>query len=159
MARFQTAPIQIRFQSVKRGKKSRKRKRGPAARVRIRALEYRQRELERKQHPLAELEEETRADYENVLERYPLSMEDQADLEREWKLGLNVIVEYEKATPEDYLYLDIATYDSESLSDFVEDTRVPEEFWRASFDLANVLGLALITIDEAGNINGEIIGY
>ena len=144
---------------MKRGKKSRKRKRGPAARVRIRELEHRQRELERKQHRLAELEEETRADYESVLERYPLSMEDQADLEREWKLGLNVILEYENATPEDYLYLDIATYDSESLSDFVDDTGVPEEFWRASFDLANVLGLALITIDEAGNINGEIIGY
>ena len=137
---------------MKRGKKSRKRKRGPAARTRIR-------ELEHKQHRLAELEEETRADYENVLERYPLSTEDQADLEREWKLGLKVIFEYEDATPEHYLELYVETYDSEPLNDFVEDTGVPEAFWRASFDLANVLGLALITIDEVGNINGEIIGY
>ena len=137
---------------MKRGKKSRKRKRGPAARARIR-------ELEREQHRLAELEEETRGDYESILERYPLSMEDQADLEREWKLGLKVIFEYEDATPEHYLELYVETYDSEPLSGFVEDTGVPEAFWRASFDLANVLGLAMITIDEAGNINGEIVGY
>jgi hypothetical protein len=36
---------------------------------------------------------------------------------------------------------------------------VSEAFWRASFNLANALGLALITIDEAGNINGERINY
>ena len=34
-----------------------------------------------------------------------------------------------------------------------------EASWRASFELANALGLAMVTIDEAGNINGEIIKY
>ena len=151
MARSQTAPTQIRFQPVKRGKKSRKRKRGPVASARIR-------ELERRQHRLAELEEETRECYESILERYSLSMENQEDLKREWKLGLKVIAEYEDATPEDYLYLDIITYHSKPLSDYI-DAEIGEVFWRANFDLANALGLALITIDEAGNINGEIIGY
>ena len=71
---------------------------------------------------------------------------------------MDVIAEYEDATLEDYLYLDIATYDSEPLSDLME-WGVSEAFWRASFDLANALGLALITIDEVGNINGERINY
>ena len=136
---------------MKRGKKSRKRRRDPAARARIR-------EFERRQRRLLELEEETRECYESVLERYPLSAEEQESLEHEWKLGLDVIAEYEDATLEDYLYLDIATYDSEPLSDLME-WGVSEAFWRASFDLANALGLALITIDEAGNINGERINY
>ena len=85
-------------------------------------------------------------------------MVDQKDLEREWKLGLKVIAEYEDATPEDYLCLDIITYNSKPLSDYI-DEEMGEASWRACFDLANALGLALITIDEAGNINGEIIGY
>ena len=136
---------------MKRGKKSRKRRRDPAARARIR-------ELERRQRRLLELEEETRECYESVLERYPLSEEEQESLEHEWKLGLDVIAYYEEATLEDYLYLDVATYDSEPLSDLIE-WGVSEASWRASFDLANALGLALITIDEAGNINGERINY
>jgi hypothetical protein len=136
---------------VKRGKKSRKRKRGPAGRARIR-------ELGRRQHRLAELEEETRECYESVLERYPLSAEEQKDLEYEWKLGLETIADYEDATLEDYLYLDTGTYESEPLSDLIE-WGVSEAFWRASFDLANALGLALVTIDEAGNINGERVNY
>ncbi|RKU12535.1 hypothetical protein C6503_17255 [Candidatus Poribacteria bacterium] len=116
-------------------------------------------ELERRQRRLLELEEETRECYESVLERYQLPIKDQEDLEREWKLGLNVIVEYEDATPEDFLYLDIGAYNSEPLSDLVGDWGVSEASWRACFDLANALGLALITIDEAGNINGEIVMY
>ena len=143
---------------MKRGKKSRKRKRGPAARARIRANELFAQELERKQHRLKELEEETRECYESVLERYPLSAEEQKDLEYEWKLGLEVIADYEDATLEDYLYLDTGTYESEPLSDLIE-WGVSEAFWRASFDLANALGLALVTIDEAGNINGERVNY
>ena len=116
------------------------------------------REHERKQQRLAELEEETRECYESVLERYPLSEEDQTGLEHEWKIGLETIFDYEDATVEDYLYLDIATYESEPLSDFIE-WGISEAFWRASFDLANALGLALITIDEAGNVNGERVNY
>ena len=136
---------------MKRGKKSRKRRRDPAARARIR-------ELERRQRRLLELEEETRECYESVLERYPLSAEEQKDLEYEWKLGLETIADYEDATLEDYLYLDTGTYESEPLSDLIE-WGVSEAFWRASFDLANALGLALVTIDEAGNINGERVNY
>ena len=116
------------------------------------------RELERKQRRLAELEEETRECYESVLERYPLSEKEQVELEREWKIGLEVIADYEDATLEDYLYLDTGTYESEPLSDLIE-WGVSEAFWRASFDLANALGLALVTIDEAGNINGERVNY
>ena len=116
------------------------------------------RELERKQHRLAELEEETRECSESVLERYPLSEKEQVELEREWKIGLEVIAEYDDATPDDYHDLITYTYDSEPLSKYV-DSDMREISWRASFDLANALGLALITIDEAGNINGEMIEY
>lgn len=116
------------------------------------------REIERRQHRLVELEEETREDYESVLAQYPLSEQEQADLAREWKLGLKVIAEYEDATPEDYHELTTLPYDSEPLSKYI-DEEMGEASWRASFDLANALGLALITIDEAGNINGEIVEY
>ena len=144
---------------MKRGKKSRKRKRGPVSRARIRAKELFAQELERKQQRLKELEEETRECYESVLERYPLSENDQMSLEHEWKIGLEVIAEYEDATtPDDYHDLFIYTYDSEPLSNYI-DEEMDETSWRASFDLANMLGLALITIDETGNINGEIIEY
>ena len=144
---------------MKRGKKSRKRKRGPVSRARIRAKELFAQELERKQQRLKELEEETREYYESVLERYPLSENDQMSLEHEWKIGLEVIAEYEDATtPDDYHDLFIYTYDSEPLSNYI-DEEMDEASWRASFDLANMLGLALITIDETGNINGEIIEY
>ena len=136
---------------MKRGKKSRKRKRGPAARTRIRQLEYKQRRFK-------ELKEETRECYENILERYPLSVEDQADLAREWELGLRVLVEYEDAIPEAYRDFGTAIYNSRPLSDFI-DSEISEMAWRSSFDLANALGLATITIDEAGNVSGKIINY
>jgi hypothetical protein len=160
MARFQTAPTKIRFKSVKRVKKSKKRKRGPASRARIRAIEL----VERKWQRLEELEEETRECYESVLERYQLSEADQKELAREWKLGLQIIADYEDATPEELAFLDILTYDSDSddsdtVSELIEVWGRPEAYWRASFDLANVLELAFITIDEAGNINGERVGY
>ena len=145
---------------MKRGKKSRKRKRGPAARARIRAKELFAQELARKQQRLKELEEETRQCYETVLERYPLSEDERLSLEHEWKIGLKVIVEYEDAkTPDDYYDFFTNTYDSESISDLVVDSGISEVGWRSSFDLANALGLATITIDEAGNINGEIVEY
>ena len=145
---------------MKRGKKSRKRKRGPASRARIRAIEF----VERKWQRLEELEEETRECYESVLERYQLSEADQKELAREWKLGLQIIADYEDATPDELAFLDILTYDSDSddsdtVSELIEVWGRPEAYWRASFDLANVLELAFITIDEAGNINGERVGY
>lgn len=145
---------------MKRGKKSRKRKRGPVSRARIRAKALFAQELERKQQRLKELTEETRECYENVLERYPISENDQLSLEHEWKIGLEVIAEYENATtPDDYYDLFIHTYDSEPLSNLVAESGIDEASWRSGFDLANALGLAMITIDEAGNINGEIIEY
>ena len=143
---------------MKRGKKSRKRKRGPVTSARIRNRELLMRELERKQHRLKELEEETRECYESVLKQYPLSDKEQKGLEQEWKIGLEVIATYEDATPDEYHDLITYTYDSEPLSNYI-DSEMGETSWRASFDLANALGLALITIDEAGNISGEIIEY
>ncbi len=151
---------------MKRGKKLKKRKRGAASRARVRenlaqeqADEIYWQKRERKLQRLKELEEETRECYESVLERYPLSMEDREDLEREWKLCLNVIADYEDATPEELLDLGIITYNSEPLNEMIEDWGISEASWRANFDLANALGLALIQIDETGNINGEIVGY
>ena len=145
---------------MKRGKKSRKRKRGPVSRARIRAKELFAQEREREQQRIKELEEETRECYESVLERYPLSERDRGFLENEWKIGLAIIAEYENATtPDDYHDLFIHTYDSEPLSDLIAESGIDEASWRSSFDLANALGLALITIDETGNINGEIIEY
>ncbi len=151
---------------MKRGKKRKKRKRGAASRARIRANLARERdneiyrqERERKLQRLKELEEETREYYESVLEQYTLSNVDRKDLEREWKLGLNVIADYEDATPEELLYLDTFSYDSDPISELVEELESPEPSLRASFDLSNALGLSLIKIDEAGNINGEIVGY
>ena len=166
MARFQTAPIKQGSDAVKRGKKPKKRKRGAASRARVRQNLARKRaseillhEEERRLDRLKELEEETRECYENVLKRYPLSREDQKELEREWKLGLKVIVEYEDATPEELLDLIIVAYNSEPFLEYIEGTDISEESWRAGFDLANALGLAFIKIDEAGNINGEMIEY
>ena len=145
---------------MKRGKKSRKRKRGAASLARIRAKERFVQELARKQQRLKELEEETRHCYESVLERYSLSENERLSLEHEWKIGLEVIAEYEDATtPADYYDLLIHTYDSEPLSNLVIESGIDEAAWRSGFDLANALGLALITIDEAGNINGEIVEY
>ena len=151
---------------MKKGRKPKKRKRGAASRARVRENLVRERaseilwhEQERRLHRLKELEEETRECYENVLERYPLSNADRNELEREWKLGLNVIANYEDATPEELLDLGIATYNSEPISEYIEGSEISEASWRAGFDLANALGLAFITIDEVGNINGEIIEY
>lgn len=151
---------------MKRGKKSKKRKRGAASRARVRenlarerATEIFRQERERKLQRRKELEEETRECYESVLKRYPLSREDQEDLEREWKLGLQIIADYEDATPDKLLDLGITSYNSEPFSEYIEGSGIPEASWRAGFDLANALGLALIQIDEAGNINGEIIEY
>ena len=159
-ARFQTAPTQIRLEPVKRGKKSRKRKRGPASLARIRAKELFAQKRKREQQRLKELKEETRECYESVLERYPLSEDERESLEHEWKIGLEVIAEYEDATtPDDYYDLLIHTYESEPLSDIVVESGISEVAWRSGFDLANALGLAMITIDEDGNINGEIIEY
>jgi len=143
---------------MKKGKKSRKRKRGPVLRTRIQDYELQVQKLEHKRCRLMALKAETRACSESVLERYSLSMEEQEELEREWKLGLELNVDYEEAPPEAYLDLYIHTYKSEPLTDLI-DWNYSETAQRASFDLANALGLALITIDKAGNINGEIVEY
>lgn len=152
--------------AVKRGKKPKKRKRGAASRARIRenlawerANEIYRQERERKLQRLKELEEETRECYERVVEKYTLSNADRNELEREWKLGLAVIADYEDATPEDLLDLDILSYDLEPIDKLSEEWGITEAYWRASFDLLNALGLSMIKIDEAGNINGEIVGF
>ena len=146
---------------MKKGRKPKKRKRGVAsrARVRLQDREFVSQALKRKLNQLNELKEETRYCYESVLEKYPLSEEDQEELEYEWGLGLQIIADYEDATPEELLDLHIETYNSEPLSCYIENDETPEEFLRASFDLANALGLAFITIDEEGNINGERVSY
>lgn len=166
MARFQTAPTKLGGSPVKRGKKPKKRKRGAASRARLRenlawerANEIYRQERERRLHRLKELEEETRECYESVLEPYTLSNADRNELGREWKLGLNIIADYEDATPEELLDLDIFSYDSEPISELAEEMEYSEASLRASFDLSNALGLSMIKIDEAGNVNGEKIGY
>ncbi len=151
---------------MKRGKKRKKRKRGAASRARLRenlAWErsneiYRQ-ERERRLYRRKELEEETRKCFESVLEPYTLSNADRNELEREWKLGLNVIADYEDATPEELLDLDIFSYDSEPISELAEEMEYSEAALRASFELSNMLGLSMIKIDEAGNVNGERVGF
>lgn len=161
MARFRTAPTKTRYKPVKKGKKRKKRKRGAASRARLRlqGKEIVAQSLDRKLNRLKELEEETRECYESVLKRYPLSMEDQKELEREWKLGLNVIADYENATLEEFLDLGTVIFNSEPFLEYIEETGISEASWRAGFDLANALGLAFIKIDDDGNINGEIIEY
>jgi len=161
MARSQTAPTKLGGSPVKRGKKPKKRKRGAASRARIRlqGKEFVAQALERKLNQLKELKEETRDCYESVLEKYQLSEEDQKELEYEWGLGLQMIADYEDATPEELLDLDIFSYDSEPISELAEELGSPEAYWRASFDLSNALGLSMIKVDEAGNINGERVDY
>lgn len=146
---------------MKKGKKPKKRKRGAAsrARVRLQGKEFVAKALERKLNQLKELKEETRDCYESVLEKHQLSEEEQEELEFEWGLCLQIISDYEDATPEELLDLQIETYNSEPLSYYIENEETSEEFLHASFDLANALGLALITIDETGNINGERVMY
>lgn len=151
---------------MKRGKKSKKRKRGAASRARVRenlarerANEIFRQERERKLQRRKELEEETRECFESILGQYPLSNADRNELEREWKLGLDVIADYEDAPPEELLYLDIFSYNSEPISELAEEMEYSEASLRASFDLSNALGLSMIKVNEAGNINGERVGY
>lgn len=80
-------------------------------------------------------------------------------LEYEWELGLQVIVDYEDETPEFLANLDIGIWESDNLSDVMDPVADTEGFWRASFELANALGLAMIKIDEDGNIKGDWINY
>lgn len=151
---------------MKRGKKRKKRKRGAASRARLRenlawerANEIYRQKRERRLYRRKELEEETRKCFESVLEPYTLSNADRNELEREWKLGLNVIADYEDATPEELLDLDIFSYDSEPISELAEEMEYSEAALRASFELSNMLGLSMIKIDEAGNVNGERVGF
>ncbi len=140
---------------MKKGKKRKKRKRGAASRAGLRNKEQVQRRLQR----LKDLREQNLHHYQSILEKYTLSLEEKDYLELEWVIALQLIVDYEDATPEALRNLDIETYTSIHISDLVIDRDITENFYRASFDLGNALGLALITIDKNENINGEMIIY
>lgn len=148
-------------------KKRKKRKRGVASRRRkIRKLqlerynESKWREKEKRLHRLKELEEETQDTFDQIIASYTLSNEERQQLEYEWKLGLDVIFYYEDATPEELLDLPIDDYGGTTLSELVESwDGLSESFWRASYELSNALGLAMITIDAEGNISGDRIEY
>lgn len=108
---------------------------------------------------LKELKEETSHCFNSILEKYTLSLAEKNELEYEWGLGLQFISDYEDAPPKILLKLEIETYKSKPISDLLVDEEDTEDYYRASFDLSNALGLSLIKIDENGNVNGEIITY
>ena len=152
---------------MKKGIKSKKRKRGAASRRRkIRKLqlerynESKWREKEKRLHRLKELEEETQDIFNKVIEPYTLSNAEKHELEFEWKLGLDVIFYYEDATPEELLDLPIYDCEGTTFSELVENwDDLSESFWRASYELSNALGLATITIGAEGNISGDRVEY
>ena len=148
-------------------KKGKIRKRGVASRRRkIRKLqlerynESKWREKEKRLHRLKELEEETQEIFDKVIEPYTLSNAEKHELEFEWKLGLDVIFYYADATPDELQDLPIADYEGTTLSELVESwDGLSASFWRASYELSNALGLAMITIDAEGNISGDRVEY
>ena len=164
---------------MKRGKKRKKRKRGVASRKRVEnqttlvenqttlvenqptpipeEVEFQHLSKEKKQR-VKELEDEKLHIFEKVISRYKLSSDQVSWLEYEFKLGLSVIADSVDATHElEDLYS--YTYDSETLSEMVHEIGESEEYWRASFDLANELGLSTVNIDDDGNITGKRIDY
>lgn len=151
---------------MKRGKKSKKRKRGVASRIRIKNQTTQLRgevifpqHSEKKLQRMKELDDENRHIFEKIIRRYDLSYDFLLWLEYEYKLGLSVIDDYEDATPDELEDLWLVTYDFQPLSEIVDDTGEPEVYWRATFDLTNELGLSMINIDDDGNITGERIEY
>lgn len=151
---------------MKRGKKPKKRKRGVASRKRVENQTTRMsgeviftHHNKKKQQRMKELEDENRHIFEKVISQYELSYDLVLWLEYDFKLGLGVIADFEDATPEELEDLWLLTYESEPLSEIVDDTGEPEAYWRATFDLSNELGLSMINIDDDGNITGERIEY
>ena len=84
------------------------------------------------------------------------------ELEHEWRNGLYVLDDYRDATftQEDMLELPIDDHGGTTIKELVETWGdLSEPFWRASYELSNALGLAMITIDEEGNIRGDRVEY
>ena len=152
---------------MKKGKKSKNRKRGVASRKRKfrtfkseHSSDFDWREKEKRLQRLKKLEEETQNIFDKVIERYSLSSDEKIELEWEWELALDVICYYEDVTPDELKDLPINDYEGTTLSELVKDWEgLSESFWRASYDLSNALGLAMLTIDEDGNISGERVEY
>lgn len=152
---------------MKKGKKRKKRQRSVASRKRVEnqaipisGQVFFPHHNKEKQKRLKELEDENRHIFEKVISRYELSSDDVALLEHEFKLGLSVIADFEDATFDELEDLWLLTYESEPLSEMVDDTSETDEAsWRASFELSNELGLSMINIDDDGNITGEGIEY
>ena len=165
-ARFKSAPENGWVNLMNKGKKRKKRRRGVASR---RLVENRttpmseeaffKHENEKNQQRLRELEAENRHIFEKVISRYKLSSDHVSVLEYEFNIGLSVIAEFEDATLADLEDLWLLTYESEPLSEMVDETGEPEAFWRASFELSNELGLSMINIDDDGNITGKRMEY
>ena len=112
-----------------------------------------------KQQRMNELDDENRHIFEEVISRYELSSNQVLWLEYEFDLGLSVIADFEDATLDDLEDLWLMTYDSETISEMVEEIGESEAYWHASFELSNELGLSMINIDDNGNITGERIEY
>lgn len=169
MARFSTAPEIDGVNPMQKRKKPKNRKRGVASRKRkMRNLKLEHfdvsnwRKKEKRLRRFKELEGETQDIFDKVIEPYILSLssEEKLELEREWELALDVIFYYEDATPDELQDLPIGDYGGTTLSELVESwDGLSESFWRTSYDLSNALGLAMISIDEEGNISGDRVEY
>ena len=148
-------------------KKRKKRKRGVAfRRQKIAKQQLKEgddgvwREEERKRHRLKKLEQETQEIFNKVIAPYTLSDDEKDMLRHEWEGGLYVIEDFEDTTPEGLLELPIDDHSGTTLKELVETwDGLSESFWRASYELANALGLAMITIDEEGTLKGLRVGY
>ncbi len=152
---------------MKKGRKAKNRKRGVASRkqkIRNQKVDdYNEsswRQKEKRLNRLKELEEETQDIFEKVIETYTLTIDEKRELEREWKLGIDEIFYFEDTTPDELLELPIDDYETTTLEELVENwDGLSESFWRASYDLSNALGLAMIKIDEEGTIKGLRVSY
>lgn len=152
---------------MKKGRKTKNRKRGVASRkqkIRNQKFDHHNesswRQKEKRLNRLKELEEETQDIFDKVIETYTLTIDEKRELEREWKLGIDEIFYFEDATPDELLELPIDDYETITLEELVEDwDGLSESFWRASYDLSNALGLAMIKIDEEGTIKGLRVSY
>ncbi len=152
---------------MKKGRKTKNRKRGVASRkqkIRNQKFDHHNesswRQKEKRLNRLKELEEETQDIFDKVIETYTLTIDEKRELEREWKLGIDEIFYFEDATPDELLELPIDDYETITLEELVEDwDGLSESFWRASYDLSNALGLAMIKIDEEGNLKGLRVAY
>ena len=152
---------------MKKGRKTKNRKRGVASRkqkIRNQKFDHHNesswRQKEKRLNRLKELEEETQDIFDKVIETYTLTIDEKRELEREWKLGIDEIFYFEDATPDELLELPIDDYETITLEELEEDwDGLSESFWRASYDLSNALGLAMIKIDEEGTIKGLRVSY